>query len=450
MIEALTKTCWDCTADLSSLFEALPQEDFMKSIKGYVKSYSPVCYMCGTKVRVDVKWISERNCFVSKNERDNCIDELTLDKLPACLEKWVMKYIPIFPVYNDDLDDPKNKKIVRNIASLFSPEVNTYEVYASLIGLERSSRFQSMRKMISSKSGLMEQSVLGKRVNFCMRSVIVPDLSLDIDEVLIPRTAFMRLRLEAGELVLFNRQPSLVRQSILALKVKSRDDDEKVIAFNPCLCGGFNADFDGDEMNLFVTKNHDRELDMMLPQNNLIALRDGKLVIYPHQDTMLGLSFSPEFSDGNTKSKVIKYILDNYRDEDVNMLYKALQGRAYRNLDEQKFSLTSFKSSVQAIIKSGARGSDSNWNYMFRELGLQSISSATRQEAGRSNHITGNLERGLSFDEYFVHMQSTRESICSTGVTTASSGYISKRLSKMLAPLKKEGNKIKVGGVVVT
>ncbi|KAJ2019401.1 DNA-directed RNA polymerase III subunit C1 (rpo31), partial [Coemansia sp. S680] len=230
----------------------------MKSIKGYVKSYSPVCYMCGTKVRVDVKWISERNCFVSKNERDNCIDELTLDKLPACLEKWVMKYIPIFPVYNDDLDDPKNKKIVRNIASLFSPEVNTYEVYASLI-------------------------------------------------------------------VLFNRQPSLVRQSILALKVKSRDDDEKVIAFNPCLCGGFNADFDGDEMNLFVTKNHDRELDMMLPQNNLMALRNGKLVIYPHQDTMLGLSFSPEFSDGNTKSKVIKYILDNYRDEDVNMLYKALQ-----------------------------------------------------------------------------------------------------------------------------
>ncbi|KAJ2005243.1 hypothetical protein H4R26_002061, partial [Coemansia thaxteri] len=166
VIEDLVKTCWECDNDLGFVFEDLPKDRFMKAVKSYVRSYGSSCPFCTSNIRVDTKWISERNCFISKNEKGNCIDELTLERIPQKLEKYIMKFIPIFPVYNNDLDDPKNKRILRNISSLLDPKVNTYEVYAFLIGLERNSKYQSVRKMISSKNGLMEQNILGKRVNF--------------------------------------------------------------------------------------------------------------------------------------------------------------------------------------------------------------------------------------------------------------------------------------------
>ncbi|KAJ2849886.1 hypothetical protein IWW36_002305, partial [Coemansia brasiliensis] len=57
---------------------------------------------------------------------------------------------------------------------------------------------------------------------------------------------------------------------------------------------------------------------------------------------------------------------------------------------------------------------------MFVSLGEQIVGSSTRIEG--SKVVKGNYEQGLDFEEYFIHMQSTRESICSIGVVTASSG----------------------------
>lgn len=57
-----------------------------------------------------------------------------------------------------------------------------------------------------------------------------------------------------GDYVLFNRQPSLHRQSIMAFWV--RVHQSKTLQFNECVCTPFNADFDGDEMNIHVLQNY--------------------------------------------------------------------------------------------------------------------------------------------------------------------------------------------------
>ncbi|KAJ1946925.1 hypothetical protein GGF37_000824 [Kickxella alabastrina] len=430
IVEILTKTCWECGDDLSYLFDNFHPADFLSSVREFTKRHDVRCVRCHNKVRVDVRWNSEDNVFESCGEEGKYVDQLQPSALPEKLDKYVMKFIPVFPVYNNDINDPLNRRIIASLGNLFNPNTNAYFVYSTIIGTEKNSKFQSVKKMICSKNGLIEQNILGKRVNFCMRSVIVPDRTVDVDQVLVPRQALKILRVKEGEMVLFNRQPSLVRQSIISLRVKARSDDEKVLAFNPCLCGGFNADFDGDEMNLFVA-DQGPEMLAMLPQNNIMSLRTGKPVICPHQDCLLGLSFSSEFAQ-DTKTRVQQYITDNYQTQDINRMYKDMQEQAYNNLDRQEFSLTDFKLSIKRIIESGARGSQANWKMMFEEMGEQYISELTKTDAEISTEITSNLEQGLNFDQYFVHAQSSRESICSTGVTTASSGHISKKLSRLL------------------
>lgn len=60
----------------------------------------------------------------------------------------------------------------------------------------------------------------------------------------------MERHLEGGDVVLFNRQPSLHRLSIQAFRARVRT--YRTLRFNECCCGPFNADFDGDEMNLHL------------------------------------------------------------------------------------------------------------------------------------------------------------------------------------------------------
>lgn len=60
----------------------------------------------------------------------------------------------------------------------------------------------------------------------------------------------MERHLEPGDIVLFNRQPSLHRVSVMAFRAVVRPG--RTLRFNECVCAPFNADFDGDEMNLHV------------------------------------------------------------------------------------------------------------------------------------------------------------------------------------------------------
>jgi len=91
--------------------------------------------------------------------------------------------------------------------------------------------------------------------------------------------------MENGDIVLFNRQPSLHKVSIMAHRVKVMD--WKTFRFNTCVCAPYNADFDGDEMNMHLPQTEEARTEaslLMGVENNLITPRNGEPLVAASQD----------------------------------------------------------------------------------------------------------------------------------------------------------------------
>ncbi|MBK7391669.1 MAG: hypothetical protein IPI64_00020 [Chloracidobacterium sp.] len=190
-----------------------------------------------------------------------------------------------------------------------------------------------MLSHLEGKNGLLRKYLLGKRQDFSARAVIVPDPLLRIDQCGIPFEMLLswlkplilnRLVQEKGLskvdarnvieralrgdpyafetvkeclehtvadqnlLVLINRQPSLHRYSLLAFKPQIRMDH--VVGIPPMVCNGFNADFDGDTVAVYlpVTQKSQKEAQKMLSTNHLFSGANGKLNLSLGQDYALG------------------------------------------------------------------------------------------------------------------------------------------------------------------
>lgn len=88
-----------------------------------------------------------------------------------------------------------------------------------------------------------------------------------------------------GDIVLFNRQPSLHRMSIMAHKVRVQDG--RTFRFNECVCSPYNADFDGDEMNIHLPQTYEARAEayhLMGVKNNIITPKNGEPIIACTQD----------------------------------------------------------------------------------------------------------------------------------------------------------------------
>lgn len=91
--------------------------------------------------------------------------------------------------------------------------------------------------------------------------------------------------MENGDVVLFNRQPSLHRVSIMAHK--ARIMPFRTLRFNECVCTPYNADFDGDEMNIHFPQSEEARAEariLMDVKQNLLVPRSGDPLIAPTQD----------------------------------------------------------------------------------------------------------------------------------------------------------------------
>lgn len=209
---------------------------------------------------------------------------------------------------------------------------------------------QSVRGMVQrlkGKGGRFRCNLSGKRVDFSGRTVISPDPNLSIEEVGMPEhmakvltipekvTRFNKEKLQAlvlngpenhpganyiagekfrrfllygkrdvelkegevverhimdGDLVLFNRQPSLHRMSIMAHR--TRIHKNRTLRFNECVCAPYNADFDGDEMNVHVPQTERAQAEasvLMSVANNIVTPRHGEPIIAATQDFITGL-----------------------------------------------------------------------------------------------------------------------------------------------------------------
>lgn len=200
---------------------------------------------------------------------------------------------------------------------------------------------------LKGKSGRFRCNLSGKRVDFSGRTVISPNPNLSIDQVNVPEYMakvltipekvteynFKRLtklvkngplnypganyiignnfkkfllygnkdeplrvgdiverHLADGDVVLFNRQPSLHRMSIMAHYVKTHKN--RTLRFNECVCTPYNADFDGDEMNIHVPQTVEaiaESIELMGVKENIITARHGEPLVAATQDFITAL-----------------------------------------------------------------------------------------------------------------------------------------------------------------
>ncbi len=185
---------------------------------------------------------------------------------------------------------------------------------------------KSISASLKGKQGRFRQNLLGKRVDYSGRSVIAVGPDLKMYQCGIPKEMAIQLLrpfiaaklLADGKVtayrqadkiidrydpivfdiveeiigdhpVLLNRAPTLHRLSIQAFQPKLVDG--RAIRLHPLVCPGFNADFDGDQMAVHVplSKAAQQEaVELMLASNNILSPRDGKALVIPSQDMILG------------------------------------------------------------------------------------------------------------------------------------------------------------------
>ncbi|KAI9294617.1 beta and beta-prime subunits of DNA dependent RNA-polymerase [Neoconidiobolus thromboides FSU 785] len=105
---------------------------------------------------------------------------------------------------------------------------------------------------VKGKEGIYRNYCPSNRVSYCGRAVIPPGIEHDKTYIGLPKSFKEVLKLKDKDYVIANPRPISTRGSILDLKVYFHKN--KTIELHPKLCKIFNADFDGDEMNIFVTK----------------------------------------------------------------------------------------------------------------------------------------------------------------------------------------------------
>ena len=185
---------------------------------------------------------------------------------------------------------------------------------------------KSLSNMLKGKQGRFRQNLLGKRVDYSGRSVIVVGPSLKMYECGIPKDMALELfkphvinGLVTKELasnikaakkmidnkdprvwdiveekmkehpVMLNRAPTLHRLGIQAFEPKLIGG--KVIRLHPLVCTAFNADFDGDQMAVHLPISEEAQAEariLMLGANNILSPKDGKPIVTPGQDMVLG------------------------------------------------------------------------------------------------------------------------------------------------------------------
>jgi DNA-directed RNA polymerase subunit beta' len=217
---------------------------------------------------------------------------------------------------------------------------------------------KSVADMLKGKQGRFRQNLLGKRVDYSGRSVIVVGPELGLHQCGLPKKMALELfkpfiinkliekeyahnvriagRMVDGETeeayemldeiidnqyVLLNRAPTLHRLSIQAFQPILIEG--KAIRIHPLVCAAFNADFDGDQMAVHVPltkKARQESAEIMLSSKNLLKPSSGEPITIPSQDIVLGVYYMTRIKEENMKEEQ-----DMKRFSDINEVIRAYQ-----------------------------------------------------------------------------------------------------------------------------
>ena len=276
---------------------------------------------------------------------------------------------------------------------------------------------KSLSDMLKGKQGRFRQNLLGKRVDYSGRSVIVVGPSLKIHQCGLPREMALELfkpfvmkelvkrgiafniknakrmvertDVEVWDVledvikdrpVLLNRAPTLHRLGIQAFEPVLVEG--RAIKLHPLVCSAFNADFDGDQMAVHVPLSPEAVAEaklLMLASNNLLKLQDGKPVAVPSQDMILGsfyltVELPEEEGNGKIFSNVDEAMMA-YDQKVVGMhapikvrMSREVNGKKYTGLVDATVGRLIFNSYIPQDLGFVDRN---NENYLELEIGFE-------------------------------------------------------------------------------
>jgi DNA-directed RNA polymerase subunit beta' len=280
---------------------------------------------------------------------------------------------------------------------------------------------KSLADMIKGKQGRFRQNLLGKRVDYSGRSVIVVGPTLRLHQCGLPKKMalelfkpfiFQKLQIrgdastikaakrlverEGPEVwdileevirehpVLLNRAPTLHRLGIQAFEPVLIEG--KAIQLHPLVCGAFNADFDGDQMAVHVPLSLEAQLEaraLMMSSNNILSPANGDPIIVPSQDVVLGLYFMTREKVG-AKGEGMMF-------SDTQEVHRAYEGRQIELQAKVKVRVREWSKSPEGVFTEKLR--------------------VVKTTVGRS--LLGEiLPKGLSFD--LVNQDMTKKIISAT------------------------------------
>ena len=230
---------------------------------------------------------------------------------------------------------------------------------ASAVKSEGNRPLKSLSDMLKGKQGRFRQNLLGKRVDYSGRSVIVVGPNLKLNECGLPKNMAAELfkpfiirkliergivktvktakkivekkdpviwdileNILKGHPVLLNRAPTLHRLGIQSFQPKLVEG--KAIRLHPLVCSGFNADFDGDQMAVHVPLGNAAVAEaqlLMLASHNILNPANGAPVTVPSQDMILGLYYITKHRKGTKAHPVKGEGLTFYGSEEVRIAY---------------------------------------------------------------------------------------------------------------------------------
>ncbi|MES2704588.1 MAG: DNA-directed RNA polymerase subunit beta' [Bacteroidota bacterium] len=362
----------------------LPDEDANKFI---AKMGAEAVHMLLSRIDLDKLSYDLRNAAAnetSQQRKQEALKRLSVveafrdanTRIENRLEWMVMQYIPVIPpelrplvpldggrFASSDLNDLYRRVIIRNnrlkrLIEIKAPEVilrnekrMLQEAVDSLFDNSRKSNavkaeggraLKSLSDVLKGKQGRFRQNLLGKRVDYSGRSVIVVGPEMKLHECGLPKDMAAELfkpfiirkliergivktvksakklveRKEAvvwdilenvlkGHPILLNRAPTLHRLSIQAFQPKLIEG--KAIQLHPLVCSAFNADFDGDQMAVHVPLSNAAITEaqlLMLASHNILNPQNGTPITLPSQDMVLGLYYISKGKKSTETEKV--------------------------------------------------------------------------------------------------------------------------------------------------